>query len=202
MLREFFGYLHDELKRYRPDLILSADLFGYTAIQGGDLGIGQRLADIGENFDYISLMVYPSHYYAGFEVPADKTRKLPALFYPYQSKNISLVASNHPYEVVYRSLLVARDFLEGKTATTTPAGNSGSATSSAEAPPSTPPPASTAKLRPWLQDFDLGADTSRGIRYDAVKVRAQIDAAEAAGAPGWLLWDPSNVYTKEALKPG
>jgi hypothetical protein len=54
------------------------------------------------------------------------------------------------------------------------------------------------QLRPWLQDFDLGA------KYDAEKVKAQIDATyhAATGTPvGWMLWDPANRYTKEALLP-
>lgn len=54
-------------------------------------------------------------------------------------------------------------------------------------------------LRPWLQDFDLGAD------YDAAKVRSQIDAvyAAASGTPvGWMLWNPGNNYTSEALIEG
>jgi len=58
----------------------------------------------------------------------------------------------------------------------------------------------SSKLRPWLQDFDLGAD------YDAQKVRAQIQATydSASSTPeminGWMLWSPSNIYTREALK--
>ena len=60
-------------------------------------------------------------------------------------------------------------------------------------------PGSKAKFRPWLQDFSYGFN---GLRdYDADDVRAQIDAAEAFGASGWLLWgDPFNV-TVSALKP-
>jgi hypothetical protein len=50
------------------------------------------------------------------------------------------------------------------------------------------------KVRPWLQDF------SRDVPYDAVKVRAQIDAAEDSGAGGWMLWNFNNVYTEGALK--
>ena len=56
------------------------------------------------------------------------------------------------------------------------------------------------KLRPWLQDFDLGAD------YDAEKVKKQIQGVydSASSTPesinGWMLWNPSNVYTSEALK--
>ena len=193
VLREFFAFLHDALKEHRPELVLSADLFGYVAMHHADLGIGQRLADIGENFDYVSLMVYPSHYYAGFEAEEDPVRHLPALWYPYQGPDISRVSSNHPYEVVHRSLLIATDVLAGRTATTA----SGQFVTTST--PKTAMP-SKARLRPWLQDFDLAADSARGIRYDAAKVRAQIDAAEAAGASGWLLWNASNVYTRAALK--
>ncbi len=56
------------------------------------------------------------------------------------------------------------------------------------------------KLRPWLQDFDLGAD------YDAEKVKKQIQGVydSASSTPesinGWMLWSPSNVYTREALE--
>lgn len=47
-------------------------------------------------------------------------------------------------------------------------------------------------LRPWLQDFNLGAT------YDEAKVRAQIRAAHDAGVQGWLMWDPRNRYTRAA----
>lgn len=51
-----------------------------------------------------------------------------------------------------------------------------------------------AKLRPWLQDFDLGTD------YNAAEVRAQIQATYDAGVTsGWMLWDPRNEYTRDAL---
>ena len=49
------------------------------------------------------------------------------------------------------------------------------------------------KLRPWLQDFNLGAT------YGPDKVRAQIQATYDAGFDSWLLWNPRSVYTKEAL---
>lgn len=208
VLRDFFQYLAGELKAHKPQIILSADLFGYVAIQKSDLGIGQRLEDLGNSFDYLSLMVYPSHYYSGFQVPADKERGLPALYYPYRAAAAENVASSHPYEVVYRSLLIASDFLAGKDifATSAPATV---LTENKETVPGKEPPlvanASTgkrseAKLRPWLQDFDLKVDTVRGIYYDAEKVKQQIRAAEDAGASGWLLWNPANVYTDAALR--
>lgn len=60
-------------------------------------------------------------------------------------------------------------------------------------------PGSSAKFRPWLQDFSYGYN---GLRdYTEADIRAQIDAAEDFGASGWLLWgDPFNV-TVEALEP-
>lgn len=49
------------------------------------------------------------------------------------------------------------------------------------------------KLRPWLQDFDMGAT------YTAEMVRAQMKATYDAGLTSWMLWDPSNKYTPAAL---
>lgn len=50
------------------------------------------------------------------------------------------------------------------------------------------------KLRPWYQDFDMGAD------YTAEMVRAQMEAGYALGIDSWMLWDPANRYTPTALK--
>jgi hypothetical protein len=49
------------------------------------------------------------------------------------------------------------------------------------------------KIRPWLQDFNLGAT------YTAAMVRAQMQATYDAGLTSWMLWDAANTYTKEAL---
>ena len=49
------------------------------------------------------------------------------------------------------------------------------------------------EIVPWLQDFSLGRD------YTLEDVNAQILAARDANARGFLLWNPSGVYTLEAL---
>lgn len=49
------------------------------------------------------------------------------------------------------------------------------------------------KIRPWLQDFDLGAVYTKEL------VRAQIKATNDNGLASWMLWDPSNKYTPSAL---
>ncbi|MCK5096435.1 MAG: hypothetical protein KAR24_03715 [Candidatus Pacebacteria bacterium] len=51
------------------------------------------------------------------------------------------------------------------------------------------------KIRPWLQDFNLGAPA-----YGAAEVRAQIQATYDAGLSSWMLWDAANTYTKGALE--
>lgn len=49
------------------------------------------------------------------------------------------------------------------------------------------------QLRPWLQDFDYGGN------YEAKEVRAQIQGTYDAGLDSWMLWSPSNKYTRGAL---
>lgn len=173
VIKNFFAHLRENL----PKETLSVDLFGLTTVNHGDLGIGQTIEDAFQYFDVVAPMTYPSHYASGF------------LGY----KNTGA----HPYEVMKYSMENAvRRLL-------VPAGNGMNATT---------------KLRPWVQDFDLGAD------YDAEKVRAQMqavyDAYECPPIPqnatstpvcskearlqkhgGWMMWSPSNVYTREALLP-
>lgn len=150
LIGSFFAYLSNALKD--QPLAKSVDLFGLAAYQAAyfnlDLNIGQRLIDALPYFDYVSPMVYPSHYPANFNGLKDPIQK--------------------PYEVVFVSLKNAQNLI----ATTS----------------------SKAKLRPWLEDFDLN-----GVAYDKTKVRAQIQATYDAGAESWLLWNSGSRYTKEAL---
>lgn len=49
------------------------------------------------------------------------------------------------------------------------------------------------KIRPWLQDFNLGAV------YSAEMIRNEKQAVYDAGVGSWMLWNAKSVYTKEAL---
>jgi hypothetical protein len=51
------------------------------------------------------------------------------------------------------------------------------------------------RLLPWLQDFSLGRT------YTLQDIQAQIAAARAHGAKGFLLWNPLGLYTPGALAP-
>lgn len=147
VLESFFKNLQQDLTDI--GVPRSADLFGMTMNNKDDLNIGQVLERTLPYFDFISPMVYPSHYPSGF----------------HNFKN----PADHPYEVVHLAM-----------------------TSGAER--AIAASSSPLKLRPWLQDFNLGAT------YDAEKVKAQIQATYDAGLTSWMIWDPGNKYTRGAFK--
>jgi hypothetical protein len=187
VMKYFFSKLSKSLRLYNYSTVLSVDLFGYIATQYQSGEIGQRLSDAVGFFDYLSFMLYPSHFYGGFIVPKDSKRELPAVYFPYNASDTGLVVSSHPYEVIFRSVIFALDYISSSKILTA----SSSETLLAE----------KTKIRPWLQDFNIKPDTDRGIYYDAQKVKAQIQAAKDADSSGWMLWNASNVYTKDALMP-
>ncbi len=132
----------------------SVDVFGYTAFGPSKL-LGQNLSMMAEYTDYISPMIYPSHFGPGefgFDNPA-----------------------KYPYEVIQKSMTAALKQIDGK----------------------------RALLRPWLQDFTLiWVPKDQIVEYTPAEVRAQIRAVEEFDASaGWILYDSTNVYHVEALKP-
>lgn len=50
------------------------------------------------------------------------------------------------------------------------------------------------KIRPWLQDFNLGAT------YTAKMVQSEIRAVNDSGLDSWMMWDPTNRYTISAYR--
>ncbi len=168
-LEHFFVYLHSAFKD--TGVKTSADLFGMTTTNTDDLNIGQVLERAMPYFDYIAPMVYPSHY--------------PPNFNGWKNPN------NHSYDLIKFVMTRGADRAE---ATTTPVPHFGGERIGTSTPAIyTKEAYSRNKLRPWLQDFDYGGD------YDAVKVRGQIQATYDSGLNSWFLWDPKNLYTKEAL---
>jgi hypothetical protein len=174
-LERFFRFLSGKLRdvkddEYKP--VLSADLFGMTTTNIDDLTIGQVLERAMPYFDYIAPMVYPSHY--------------PPKFNGYANPN------DNVYGVVKFSM--DRAVLR-TVATTTPIFSYEYERIGTSTPAIYKKPAYDKNMmRPWLQDFDYGGN------YGPVEVRAQIQATYDAGLNSWMLWDPSNRYTREALE--
>ena len=166
VINAFASYLTSELKNYDPYIKLSVDLFAYNMIRTDDLGIGQNFRELYDYFDYISPMIYPSHYLPGnfgFDNPAE-----------------------HPYEIVFKTIESGKNQLREKIiseiATSTPALVEPILEKELK------------KMRPWLQDFNIGA------MYDGDMIRKEKQAVYDAGlTSGWLLWNPRNIYTESAL---
>ncbi len=55
------------------------------------------------------------------------------------------------------------------------------------------------RFRPWLQAFRDYAFDRRA--FGEREIRQQIDAANAAGTDGWMLWNAHNRYDDEGLRP-
>jgi hypothetical protein len=130
----------------------SLDLFPIIALEGNDQGIGQTLQDLTPLADYISLMIYPSHFITG-NIPVDG------------------MPNDFPSETVKYTLDKAEELVPG----------------------------TMQKMRPWLQDFTYPMDGYSA--YGPTQVRAQIDAAEAHGVSGWLLWNAAGEFHVDALEP-
>ena len=153
-------------------------------MQSDDLGIGQLIENAYAYFDYVSPMVYPSHYAEGF-----LNYKNPAK-YPYEVVKYSMESAIKRLKS-YEYGVMSNEKTTSTIATSMPVETT---------PFNTQNSLLKTKLRPWLQDFNLGAT------YDARMVKAQIRAVydAASSTPelsnGWILWNPSNIYTKEALE--
>lgn len=122
----------------------SADVFGYTLLVDDDLGIGQNFVAVAERVDYISPMIYPSHW-------------------PEGSLNVPGHPNSFPYETIEISMMQGAAKLGDD----------------------------MLKMRPWLQDFSF----PNLMEYGDEEVRLQIEATEASGASGWMLWDPNNWFS-------
>ena len=177
VIKEFFQYIRNNL----PGEKISADLFGLTTVNTDDMGIGQLLESAFENFDYIAPMVYPSHYaktFIGFDNPAE---------YPYEVIKYSMDKALNRKNIFLKK---QQDMvIKSSEAVGSPA---------AELQALIPTPVSNpvAKFRPWLQDFDMGAN------YDSNMIKAEIKAnQDALGSEynGFMLWNPSNIYTLGAI---
>lgn len=93
--RSIESFLQRSYERLIPTGVKqSADVFGYTVVVQDDLGIGQNLDQLAQHVDYLSPMVYPSHWPEG-----------------------SLAVDGHPndfpYETIEISMGLAREQLGG-----------------------------------------------------------------------------------------
>lgn len=87
VIADFVAYARKELRPY--GVWVSADVFGLVTSAQDDMGIGQQLEAVSAGADYLSPMVYPSHYIPG---------------------NLGLPNPNAmPYDTVFRSMMDTKE---------------------------------------------------------------------------------------------
>ncbi|MDR2860464.1 MAG: putative glycoside hydrolase [Elusimicrobiota bacterium] len=70
---EFLKEANGRLKK--KGVKISIDVFGLTTTASDDMGIGQKIVEMAQWVDYVSPMVYPSHYAAGAYGSADPNKE-------------------------------------------------------------------------------------------------------------------------------
>jgi len=171
VISEFVAFIRDEMAQL--GVRTSADIFGISAISDRDAGhIGQNVQYLLASLDYISPMIYPSHFANSSSGTMGNGVG--------QTINGELYThpDTVPYDVIYNSLqhftMHIDRFKEEN------------------------PGAQVAVIRPFLQYFTASyLRDGYWIPYGPVEVRAQIDAVYAAGYEEWLLWSNTNTYSPD-----
>ncbi len=176
IITEFVQYASEKI--HEAGGAVSVDVYGMVIDSETDQKIvGQNYVELSKYLDYISPMVYPSHYGPdNYNIP---------------------VPDAEPYRLVLTALQSSRKVLAGIPVTTV-SGNEGREYTTEELAALEPMEGVHAKVRPWLQDFT--ATWVKGhISYEAEEIKAQIQAVYDAGYEEWILWNASNRYTEGGL---
>lgn len=168
-ISNFLKKAASELKE--KDSLVSADIFAIVCESPGDTeGVGQILEEIGMNIDYISPMIYPSHY-------ANNSKGMMGNGVGQSINGVIFTAPDlKPYKVVYNVLektknriskikdykANVRPYLQGFTASYLPEG--------------------------YYQT------------YSSEQIKQQIQAVYDAGYEEWIIWDAGNNYMEDAFK--
>ncbi|MDE7444620.1 MAG: putative glycoside hydrolase [Lachnospiraceae bacterium] len=176
IITEFVKYASERV--HEAGGAISADVYGMVIDSRTDQQIvGQNYIEMSRYLDYISPMVYPSHYG------------------PY-NYNIP-VPDAEPYRLVLTALQSSRKVLAGISEETV-SGNMEPEYTAEQIASLSPSEGISVQVRPWLQDFT--ATWVQGhISYGPEEIRAQIQAVYDAGYEEWILWNAANRYTEEGL---
>ena len=169
------GFLQQASERIKAirEVPISADVFGIIAESVSDgKAIGQQLEYLGANADYLSPMVYPSHYAnAGSGIMGNGVGQ--------KINGVLFTAPDlHPYDVILQSLLKTKsraEAAEGFKAGIRP------------------------YLQDFTASYIK--NTAYYQTYGPKQLREQIQAVYDAGYEEWILWNGRNVYSVGGLLP-
>lgn len=216
VITEFAAYVAEPL--HAMGAAVSADVYGVVIDSRADQQIvGQDYFELAQYLDYLSPMVYPSHYGPyNYNIPVPDAQ-------PYDTVLAAMLASKREMAGLNRTQEAGQisgndadkigisdndgsdgsvsgngvsdnDVLDGGRADDI----SVAAMRAEETAALEPAAGVRAKVRPWLQDFT--ASWVRGhIKYGPKQIREQIQAVYDAGYEEWILWNAANRYTEGGL---
>ena len=226
VITEFTAYAAERL--HEKGAAVSADVYGVVIDSEVDQQIvGQDYAEMARHLDYLSPMVYPSHYGPyNYDIPVPDAQPYDTVLAAMQASK-KVLAGMEPKaesEVTEEAVAVSGNSPE-KTGMQAAAengsifgddisGNSGEdgSVSGNEVSAQAVEPELTAEeiaslaslpevradVRPWLQDF-TATWVSGHIAYGPQQIREQIQAVYDAGYEEWILWNAANRYTEGGL---
>lgn len=198
IITEFIQYAAENI--HEAGGAISADVYGVVIDSEEDQRIvGQDYKELSKYLDYISPMIYPSHYGPyNYNIPVPDAE-------PYRLVLTAMQSSKKVLAGILVDTVSGNSLQEGNTEhaeddSAFENGENALAEDYSMEEPATlqPEEGIRAQVRPWLQDFT--ATWVKGhINYGADEIRAQIQAVYDAGYEEWILWNASNRYTEEGL---
>jgi hypothetical protein len=163
VISQFLKKAADEL--HKKEIPVSADVFAIICESQLDgESIGQIIERVGMDIDYVSPMIYPSHF-------ANASHGVMGNGVGQQINGIKFTAPDlEPYKVVYNTMLRTMSKI-----------------SAVPAYKAKIRPYLQAFTASYLQ-------AGYKQKYGPAQVKEQIKAANDGGSNGWILWDPANIY--------
>lgn len=196
VITEFAAYVAEPL--HAMGAAVSADVYGVVIDSRVDQQIvGQDYFELAQHLDYLSPMVYPSHYGPyNYNIPVPDAQPYDTVLAAMLASKRELAGRNRMQEAgqISGNGVSDNDVLDGGR------GDDASVTAmrAEEAAALEPAAGVRAKVRPWLQDFT--ASWVKGhIKYGPEQIREQIQAVYDAGYEEWILWNAANRYTEGGL---
>ena len=223
VITEFVEYASERL--HSQGIPVSADVYGIVIDSELDASlVGQNYYEMSKYLDYISPMVYPSHYgpgnlglavpdaqpyetiyrsmsasrrvLAGLEGPEEEVEAVSGNDIPLKTEDVS--GNDVPQDAAVESVGVVSQ--ETAAVSGNGAVSAGARTELPEPKEMEPAEEIRAQVRPWLQDF-TATWVDGHITYGPEEIRAQIQAVYDAGYEEWILWNAANRYTEGGLLP-
>ena len=191
IITEFVRYAAEQI--HEAGGAISADVYGVVIDSKEDQRIvGQDYRELSRYLDYISPMIYPSHYGPyNYNIPVPDAE-------PYRLVLTAMQSSRKVLAGILPNTVSGNNLAENAVSGNDMEGYCTEEYSMEEIAGLQPEEGIRVQVRPWLQDFT--ATWVKGhISDGADEIRDQIQGVYDAGYEEWILWNASNCYTEDGL---